>query len=123
MKQSGTIPQPRIYQGTMLASAARTASGNNSSTPSDVSWAKEAMFFLNVSAASGAAPTLDVTIATKDDTSGAWFTIATFTQKTTTGYELKSLSANIGKIVAVFWTIGGADSSFTFSVGMILKSV
>lgn len=113
----------RFYQGTMLKSGTRTADGDNSTTPSDAKWAKEAMFFLNVSAASGTTPTLDVTIKSKDDTSGGWFTIATFTQKTAVGSELKTLSANLGSIIAVFWEIGGTTPSFTFSVGFILKSM
>ena len=113
----------RFYQGIMLDSGTRTATGDNSATPSDVKWAKEGMFFLDVTAVSGTDPTLDVTIQTKDDTSGCWFPIATFTQKTAVGRELKSVSANLGSIIAVFWKIEGTDPSFMFSVGFILKSM
>ena len=122
MRQSGNLQKPRWYEGTLLASGVRTASGDNTATPSDVKWAKEANFFLEVTAASGTTPTLDVTIKTKDPITGEYHTIATFTQKTTTGRELKTLSANLGTTIAVFWTIGGTTPSFTFSIGMILKS-
>jgi hypothetical protein len=108
-------------QTTLLASAARTTSGNTESTPVSVGWYKEADLFLNVSAASGGSPTLDVVIETQDPASGVWATLTSFTQKTTTGSELKTISTNLGYRIAVKYTIGGSTPSFTFSVGVVLK--
>ena len=116
------FPKFGCYEGTLLASAARTTSSDNTSTPSNVKDYKEANFFLEVTAASGTNPTLDITVKTKDPISGEYHVIATFTQKTTTGREMKTLSANLGAVIAAFWVIGGTTPSFTFSIGMILKA-
>ncbi|MCM8900625.1 hypothetical protein KVG29_05200 [Caldicoprobacter algeriensis] len=107
---------------TMLASAARTASGDTSATPVDVKKYKEAVFFLDVTAVSGTAPTLDVKIKTKDPVSGKWFDLVNFTQVTAVTSEMKAVSGLLGSQIAVFYTIGGTTPSFTFSVGAVLKS-
>lgn len=107
---------------TMLASAARTASGDTSAIPVDVKKFKEAVFFLDVTAASGTTPTLDVKIKTKDPVSGKWFDLASFTQATGITSEMKAVSGLIGSQIAAFYTIAGNTPSFTFSLGAVLKS-
>jgi len=107
---------------TLLASATRTTSGDTSATPVDVKKYKEAVFFLDVTAVSGTAPTLDVKIKTKDPVSGKWFDLAAFTQATDVTSEMKAVSGLLGSQIAVFYTIGGTTPSFTFSVGVVLKS-
>jgi len=107
---------------TMLASAARTASGDTSTTPIDVKKYKEAIFFLDVTAVSGTTPTLDVKIRTKDPASGKWFDLVTFTQATGVTSEMKTVSGLLGSQIAVFYTIVGDTPSFTFSLGAVLKS-
>ena len=54
-------------------------------------------------------------------TSDTWNTLTTFTQKTTTGVELKTVSTNLGYLIAFSWTVGGTSPSFTFSIGATLK--
>jgi len=107
---------------TLLASAARTESGNTFGTPEDSSRMKEALFFLDVTAVSGTGPTLDVAIKTRDPVSKKWFTIATFTQFTAVGKEMIKVSDGLGERIAVEWTIGGTSPSFTFSVGAVMKA-
>lgn len=106
-----------------LPSAARTASGNTEGTPVSAAGYQEASFFLNVTAASGVSPTLDVEIETQDPVSGEWFTLVTFTQATAVSKEFRSATAALGEKIACKWTIGGGDTpSFTFSLSGILKS-
>lgn len=106
---------------TLLASAARTASGDTSASPVDVKRFKEANFFLDVTAVTGNNPTLDIDIKSKDPASGKWYDLVKFTQATAETSEMKSVSGNLGSLIAVFYTIDGASPSFTFSVGAVLK--
>lgn len=73
---------------------------------------------LEVTAASGTLPTLDVTIEdTVDGTN--WNTVATFTQKTATGLQVVNLLASstpYADRLRVKAVIGGTTPSFTFSV-------
>lgn len=121
---------PSSQEVTLLASAARTASGDSGVIEGfgDVS-AMRAQ--LAVTAASGTTPTLVVVIEdTLDGTN--WNTIATFAQKTAAGAEVvnayseKAESATFAPLFArrwrVRWTIGGTTPSFTFSVVAALKS-
>jgi hypothetical protein len=120
------VVQVQLVQTTqevnILASAARTASGDTSTTPVDVKKYKEAIFFLDVTAVSGTTPTLDVKIKTKDPVSGKWFDLVTFTQATAVTSEMKTVSGLLGSQIAVFYEIAGTTPSFTFSLGAVLKS-
>lgn len=70
---------------------------------------------LDVTAASGTTPTLDVAIQTRKDSSDSWRAIASFTQKTTTGSERKCFAGCDRQVRAVL-TVGGTTPSFTCSV-------
>jgi len=86
--------QRLIGKTTMLASAARTESGDTHATSLTVDRFHEANFFLSVTAVSGTNPTLDVVIKTRNPTvTTVWETIATFTQATATTTEMKSVAA------------------------------
>lgn len=105
---------------TILASEARTTSGTSSEFT--VGNYKEASFFLNVTAASGTTPTLDVTIQTKDPVSSEWFDIVTFTQATGITKERKAdKNTDIGSVIRANYTIGGTTPSITFSLGAVVK--
>lgn len=69
---------------------------------------------LNVTAASGTTPTLDVTVQTSPDATN-WTSVGTFTQKTTTGSQTKTFFG-LDRYVQVIWTIAGTTPSFTFDV-------
>ena len=96
---------------TLVPSAARTANGQGE--PVEVSEYLEAHVMLDVTAASGMIPTLDLVIETSPDRIN-WFTHTTFSQKTGTGKDLRTLS-NLGKFLRARWAIGGTTPSFTFS--------
>ena len=99
---------------TLLASAARTATGN---TGNLTGWAspKTLRIQLDVSAASGTTPTLDVLVQdTLDGTN--YNTIGTFAQKTAAGREVINITTPFSDTVRVLYAIAGTTPSFTFSV-------
>jgi hypothetical protein len=112
----------RAKTATLRASSAATASGDSKLTPEKVTQFKEGDFFLDVTAASGTTPTLNVSIVTKDPISGKWFTLVSFTQATGVTTERKPITVNLGAFLAATWTIGGTTPSFTFSIGAVLKA-
>lgn len=70
---------------------------------------------LNVTAASGTSPTLDVAVQTRRDASDAWRAVAAFAQRTAAGSERRCF-AGCDRQVRVVATVGGTTPSFTFSV-------
>lgn len=105
-------------QYTLFASAARTSTVASSSqnVPED-----NVVAFLDVTAASGTTPTLDVDIESLDPVSGKWFVVGSFAQKTTTGTERLSLGVVPDEVLRANATIGGTTPSFTFTTSLIAK--
>lgn len=99
----------------------KVATGNTKTTPVEVMHFKEGTFFIDCSARSGTSPTLDVTVLTYDKSGDDWHVIATFTQLTAVGKEMKAVAANMGDKIAILYTIGGTTPSFTFTVSAVLK--
>jgi hypothetical protein len=112
-------------EGTALASAARTASGNSDDITVRVG--SRAAFFLDVTAASGTlSPTLDATVKVKDPASEKYFTVATFAQKTAAGTEAIFVGGGsdaefLTRTFRVEYVLGGTDPNFTFSVGYAIS--
>lgn len=105
----------------VVASAARTTSGNSSAFL--VGDDNTVNVLLDVSAASGTTPTLDVKVQWSMDNGTTWGEASsadTLAQKTTTGNELKSFTAKAPH-ARVVWTVGGTTPSFTFSVDAYSK--
>lgn len=107
-------------EGTALSSAARTTSGNSDDIVLDAG--SKLAVYLDVTAASGTTPTLDVTVKAKDPTSGKYFTIGTFTQQTAIANEAIFIGGGSDaefavKTFRVEYVIAGTTPSFTFSVG------
>lgn len=98
----------------LVPSAARTASGDSGVL---TGWGvpSAARFQLNVTAASGTSPTLDVVVEDTLDGS-TWNAIGTFTQKVTVGREVLTLTTPFTDRLRVRWSITGTAPSFTFSV-------
>ncbi len=70
---------------------------------------------LNVTGASGTAPTLNVLI--EDTLDGVNYnTIGTFAQKTAAGREILNITTPFSETLRVSWTIAGTNPSFTFAV-------
>lgn len=115
-------------ESVIVPSATVTVTGNGSDF-TDLS-NTAGFFFLNITAASGTTPTLDIKIQAKSQAQGIYIDIpgASFTQKTATGTDMLVVRADItavaNKAVAhplpatfrVVWTVGGTTPSFTFSV-------
>lgn len=101
-------------EDTVVASAARTTS-DQSAANDGFGGADTLRCQLNVTAASGTTPTLDVVVEYSVDGSN-WNTIGTFAQKVTTGREVINVTTPFAKNVRVRWTIGGTTPSFTFAV-------
>ena len=72
--------------------------------------------FLNITAASGTSPTLDIKFQDSADNS-TWVDVASgaFSQKTTTGASSLVLS-NVGPYLRAVQTVGGTTPSFTFDL-------
>ncbi len=97
----------------LMESAAKTATGTEPAFQIPVG--RELVVTLNVSAASGTTPTLDVKLQHSPDGT-QWADLGTaFAQKTAAGLETKAFTGLHG-YVRVSYTIGGTTPSFTFSV-------
>jgi len=109
--QQANIPASTV---TLLASAARTTTA---SAPAVTGFAaaRQLCLQLQVTAASGTTPTLDVVVQdTVDGTN--YSTIATFTQAAATTREVIRLATPFTDALRVVYTIGGVTPSFTFNV-------
>lgn len=97
-------------------SAARTASGDTGILDGygPVSTLR---LQLNVTAASGTSPTLNVVVEdTLDGTN--WNQVGVFAQRVAAGREVINITSPFSDRLRVRWTIGGTTPSFTFSVSM-----
>lgn len=99
-------------QISLAASAARTTTGQATGIQ-NIAYTTFRLL-LDVTAASGTTPTLDVTLQTSSD-NATWATVGTFAQKTAVSSERKAFSG-LDRFVRVIWTIAGTTPSFTFSV-------
>ena len=116
------------YEATVFASAARTTTTNSSDITNYN--ARGARFTLDITAASGTSPTLDVKMQMKDTLSGKYVDIASavFAQKTTTGTDElilypgvaetanESVSDILPRVYRAVATIAGTTPSFTFTL-------
>lgn len=112
----------------MFESVARTATANSGDI-SDYEYTG-GFFFLNVTAASGTTPTLDIKIQAKCGLTGIYTDIpgAAFTQKTAAATDMlvvsdgvtvsanKAVSHPLPTFFRAVATIGGTTPSFTFSL-------
>lgn len=99
---------------TLLASAARTATASAAGVAGFAA-ANNLVVQLEVTAASGTLPTLDLVMQdTVDGTN--WNTVSTFTQATGTTREVKRVDTPFTDTLRVTFVIGGTNPSFTFSV-------
>lgn len=98
----------------LVPAAARTASGV-SALLEGMATADTLRVQLNVTAAVGTTPTLDVVL--EDSLDGTnWNVIGTFAQRTAVGREVLNVTAPFTGTVRARWTVGGTTPSFTFAV-------
>lgn len=102
----------------VLLEATITATGTTSEF--DAENATEIAATLNVSAASGTTPTLDVIIQDSADGS-VWTTLQTFAQKTAAGTEVVRITNPFHNRIRASYTVGGTTPSFTASLKLTVK--
>ena len=81
----------------------------------------EIVAIVDVTAASGTNPTLDIAIQTSADNT-TYATLASFTQITGTTTAIKTVAAPIGKYVRFRYTVAGTSPSFTFTLKAHFKN-
>ena len=109
--QQANIPASTV---TLLASGVRTATAAGTAITGFAA-ARQLVLQLQVTAASGTLPTLDVVI--QDTVDGTNYqTIATFAQKTGVSREVIRLTSAFTDNLRVNYEIGGTTPSFTFNV-------
>ncbi len=97
----------------IIESSARTTGGNSGNIQAYGGESVRAQ--LNVTAASGTSPTLNVLI--EDTLDGINYnTIGTFAQKTAAGREVINITTPFSETLRASWTIAGTNPSFSFSV-------
>lgn len=97
---------------TLAASEARTASGSGSSV--ELGDRGTLRLLLDVTAASGTLPSLQVDVQTSYDAT-TWRTLGGFTALAATGSQRASFPG-ADRFVRATWTVSGTTPSFTFSV-------
>jgi len=107
-------------RSTLQASAAKTTTNNSSSLA--IGGYKEAVVTLNVTAASGTVPTLDVKIQTSDDGGTTWFDLPGVAFAQVTAATTKALQiTNFGDTIRAVSTITGTTPSFTYAIKLVAK--
>ena len=112
--------------GTLLASAARTTSGNTQASSLGVANFRDMHMFLNISAVSVTAPTLKIYSQAKDPVSGNWADVSLLwdlSESTAIAQTAYAQIAGLGLAsdFALRWEITGTTPSFTFSIGYVVK--
>lgn len=113
------MQQGDFGSATLVESAARTASFNSDAEAVqsyDRVWA-----YLDITAASGTSPTLDIIIQESVDGTTWYDSGYSFTQSTATGKQRLSMPAVGGYFIRASCTIAGTSPSFTFSVDVVGK--
>lgn len=119
MRMKQTVGAAAV-RATIQASTTATTSGQSAS--SSVGGYKEALVTLDVTAASGTSPTLNVVIQASDDGGTTWFDLpgGTFSQKTAVSNQAIQI-ATFGDTIRAKWTIVGVSPSFTFAIKAVQK--
>lgn len=112
------MPRSDLYSAgqteVLVASAARAANGD-SGPLTGFGFATVIRAQLDVTAASGTSPTLNVVLEdTLDGTN--WNTVGTFAQKVAAGREVINITGPFSSTLRARWTIGGTGPSFTFDI-------
>lgn len=116
-------------QDAIFESASRTSSVNSSDLDSE--GFKGVRLYLDITAVSGTAPTLNLKVQVYDEGSNSYIDLpnASFAEKSSTGTDMltiypgiaetanQAVSTVIGPQYRVVATIGGASPDFTFSLG------
>lgn len=98
-----------------------TVTGNGAQViPLDFTRYNDLRVQLNVTAASGVSPTLDVTV--QDTLDGTNFNdIITFAQKTGVAREVANTTSTFGHSLRIAYTLSGTTPEFTFKIDIVAK--
>jgi len=113
------MPDRRVHAIVLAPPAARAAGG--SSAAFEVSRFAEALLFIDVTAASGASPVLDLAVEVGPAADEAAFVHARAARIDAAGKALLKLE-NFGPWLRLAWAVGGEGASFTFSAKLALKT-
>lgn len=116
VRSDGTFVYTEGFSPAAIPSAARTTTGNGVAYETGDRTEVRGLV-LDVTAASGTTPTLDVSVQTSDD-NVTWRTLASFGQKTAVSNQHLSV-AGLDRFMRFSWVIAGTTPSFTFSVGVL----
>lgn len=115
---------------TLKSSAAETASTNGSAvsihlrtypvTQESKGTSETAQVYLDITAASGTAPTLDVKIQGRLDANATWTDLVFFPRFVTTGTAVAEIKGPLPVDLRYVSTITGTTPSFTYSVRALL---
>lgn len=111
------------FRDTVVASAARTASGNSGALPGDYGMAKSIRVQVNATAVAGTTPSMVVTVEDSVDDGLTWNVIDTFGAITAATRIVRSTTATFGPKLRVSWAITGTTPSVTFSVDIYAKPI
>jgi len=100
-----------IFSGTV------TENGNSQSTPVSTEYAQEAIFYLDITAASEDA-TLDITLNVYDSITDKWHLLATFSQKTEVSTDVGYVQYGLNDKVSCSYVV---DGTFTFKLTTNMK--
>ena len=108
--------------GTLLVSGTQTSNGNIESSSLGVANFRDMHLFLDVTAVSGATPTLDIIAQAYDPASAKWAdTQALWSGINSTGISYSNPGGlGIATDFSIRWVVSGG-ASFTFSIGYVLK--
>lgn len=114
------VPGPQ-ERSTPVPLEARTASGQTD-TLLGYGAAKYIRAQLNITAASGTTPTLDVVLEDSVDNGANWNVMGQpFPKANKTGRSVLNVTEPFSDLVRVRWTIGGTGASFTFAVDWVAE--
>jgi hypothetical protein len=127
------VPTASLVQRSIIQSVGARTTGGQSAAYNSGSY-REATFFLNVSAASGTGPQLNVFIDASDDGGTTWYQLCQLGPANISAAQSSPIpgtyTAPLGKgsanglvpeFVRVRWTISGTTPSFTFGVRAVFK--
>lgn len=126
--QTVTLFPSAALTATANGNAVNTATGNRPITGVVDGVAKAATILIDVTAASGTTPTLDISIQGRADSASNWITLApltgmssaAFTQITAATTQTRRIEGPLPRQLRAVATIGGTTPSFTFSVKAVL---
>ena len=94
-----------------------SASGDTSSTPITVGWAKEGAFFIDITMLTGG-QTLDIVLKTYNSLADKWHKLAEWNTFSSVTTDEGFIGYSLGEKLAVFYTLSGGSATFTVNAAL-----